>query len=644
MVVSKSLYFLILFNVSSVLGNPLFAQTNNGLNNKTDCRAELDSILNYDFIFFDSDFERTIELTSKGIGLARQCGDSVEVARLSTIQGRAYVFSGNYSQGLFCLQKSEMLAREFGSDIELAHSLLNQGNIFYFNDQFVEAIPVYQQVLPLALECKDSTLIAGAYHNIGICYKSVGHIDTAFYFFGQTLQIVEAQGDSNRIMYTIANIADNYFDAGEYNEALQCLQKAIVDDGKYLSKPIYSYAFVNLGKTYFHLNDLEKGEYYLEKGLNMAQELNSMVIQYEACRSISDLSAYKNDFKKSHKYAVKALVLKDSLNQKEMANKLAIMRVEHESEKRDQELKYLRIEKELADAETKRWSVQRNFALLIILLLIIIVGLIINRYQVQKKFNVRLRKEVELKTSELENALEKVERSDKLKTQFLQNMSHEVRTPLNAIHGFSGLLNEVSDRNNLMNDYIHVITKNADYLLEVFDNVTDLSRLENDDFSFYLEDVNIIKVVKSLNEKFIARAIEKYKGKVFVKLILGEGIDENFMARTDKKNLYKMLYMLMDNALKATSDGEIELQVSLDGEFITFQVSDTGIGIPKIYQKEVFYKFRKINLSSKQYLRGAGLGLAICRLMVDKMKGQLWLESEEGAGCKFFIKVPINIQ
>ena len=226
-------------------------------------------------------------------------------------------------------------------------------------------------------------------------------------------------------------------------------------------------------------------------------------------------------------------------------------------------------------------------------------------------------------------ARDKAEELDRLKSAFLANMSHEIRTPLNAIVGFSSLLAETDSRNERQ-EYIKIVQENNELLLQLISDILDLSKIEAGTFNFVYTNVDVnetcAEIIKSMSMK-VSKGVE---------LIFEEPLPECYLY-TDKNRFTQVISNFINNALKFTQQGCITLgyeQVS--HQKIKFYVRDTGMGIPEEKQKSVFERFVKYN----PFIQGTGLGLSICHMIVEHLKGEIGVNSEEGKGSTFWFTLP----
>ena len=225
---------------------------------------------------------------------------------------------------------------------------------------------------------------------------------------------------------------------------------------------------------------------------------------------------------------------------------------------------------------------------------------------------------------ELEAARIKAEESDRLKSAFLANMSHEIRTPLNAIVGFSKLVID-AECTNEKEQYAEIIERNSEILLNLFNDILDLSSLEADSLSFNIRPIKLIDICLQLEQQFC------YKVKNGTKLILDD-VDTELYVSGDWNRIIQIISNLLSNAAKFTPKGEIHFGYREKEDFVEFYVKDSGIGIPAERVATIFQRFGKIN----DFVQGTGLGLTLCRMLVEKMGGRIWLRSQEGKGSRFY--------
>lgn len=245
---------------------------------------------------------------------------------------------------------------------------------------------------------------------------------------------------------------------------------------------------------------------------------------------------------------------------------------------------------------------------------------------------------------QLVKAKEKAEESDKLKSAFLSNMSHEIRTPMNAIIGFTEILLRPDLPIEKKERFTALIKKRSLDLLQIIEDILDISRLEIGQMKVNLSEINISYLLKEFFDFYRSKALTS-ENVEHLELILTIDPDlRNKKIKTDSQRLKQVLSNLLDNAFKFTRTGTIEIGCNLNADReLLFYVKDTGIGISAENQQKIFDRFRQVEetLLSRQY-GGTGLGLSIAKGIVILLDGSIWVESALGMGTTFFFTLPYH--
>lgn len=250
----------------------------------------------------------------------------------------------------------------------------------------------------------------------------------------------------------------------------------------------------------------------------------------------------------------------------------------------------------------------------------------------KKELEERLRKsEEESRLAELEKL--KAQEADKLKSAFLANMSHEIRTPLNAIIGFSSLLLDSEDLEE-RKTFSEIISKNNDLLLRLITDILDFSKIESGALEYNIAPANIKEIV---SEQYKVHSLKIPQN---ISLIYDIDSLPDVIIHTDQKRVTQVLSNLITNAIKFTRQGSITLSYKQTDREVTIEVTDTGIGIPSNKQKAIFDRFVKLD----SFQQGTGLGLTICKTIVEALKGKIGMHSALGAGSCFWFTLPCQIE
>lgn len=246
------------------------------------------------------------------------------------------------------------------------------------------------------------------------------------------------------------------------------------------------------------------------------------------------------------------------------------------------------------------------------------IRLIIRRIEKQKRLKICREKE-------------KAEKESLLKSKFIANIDHEIRIPLNAITGFSDLICDAQSPKEKQ-EFAKIISANSQLLLQIIDDVLDMTKIEAGTIDLSYSDVDINKLLSDIQKQFIKLnnnpKVKIYFTNKFPKMVLF----------TDKYRIKQVMSNFLNNALKFTKEGEITFGYRLYRRQPYFFVKDTGIGIPENKIEDVFKRFIRLNRQT----RGIGLGLPICRVIIERLKGSIGVHSEENVGSEFWFRLPAS--
>ena len=232
------------------------------------------------------------------------------------------------------------------------------------------------------------------------------------------------------------------------------------------------------------------------------------------------------------------------------------------------------------------------------------------------------------RSNELIEAKQRAEEADRMKSVFLANMSHEIRTPLNAIVGFSEIIALTEDEVEKA-EYLNIIQKNSNLLLQLINDILDLSRIESGKSEMNFQLVEMTGLIDEVEK------VHRLKMKTAIRLNVIRP-DEEIWIMVDRNRITQVLFNFLSNAIKNTHEGAITLGLEVCGEWLKVYVTDTGCGIAKEKLPLIFNRFEKLN----DFVQGTGLGLPICQSIVERLGGKISVESEVGVGSTFVMTLP----
>ena len=252
--------------------------------------------------------------------------------------------------------------------------------------------------------------------------------------------------------------------------------------------------------------------------------------------------------------------------------------------------------------------------------------------------------EKEKRAAELVIAKEHAEQSDRLKSAFLANMSHQIRTPMNGVLGFASILKEADLSGEEQQQYLELMEQSGVRMLNIINDIVDISKIESGLTEVHLRESNINEQIDYIHT-FFKPEMDKKRIRFYSKKALPE---KEAVIETDREKIFAILTNLVKNAIKYTDEGSIEFGYTMKKEkqttVLEFFIKDTGIGILKDRQEAIFERFIQADITDKMARQGAGLGLSISKAFVELLGGRIWVRSEEGKGSVFYFTIPYKSQ
>jgi signal transduction histidine kinase/Tfp pilus assembly protein PilF len=585
--------------------------------------------------------ESTIFFSDVAIGKSLLINDSVRLSRSLNRKAIAYYFMEDYSMALNYYFNALQISEKLQLPENIASDYNNMGLVLLKLDIFNEALNHFRRAAKMLKTSTRIDLQARVYDNIGIAHFSLGNYDSSLIWFRKSLLINKEIGQKSTLASNIKNVGNVLRVQKDFETSLLHYQMAIttydsLGDKKEVAEILNSMAFCHL-----ELGRFEAAKNNLERARNTIISSGSSKLLLDNILIYSKYYEKRGDKSRALEQLQSYLVKRDSMYMNDRFRNYEQLRVLAETNEKVKGMDLLKAMNRIQRETITNQRVIQYGTIALLILLVTILLLVVQMLRTKTRNNTILEQLVEERTKELKKAKEVAERSDEQKTAFLTNISHEVRTPMNAIVGFSELILKTSYSEQERNDILWNIKTSTLRLLTLFEKISHLAQLENSFSSdVKLKKTNLEEILQPLFSKYQTR-ISDCKLSVSLEYSIDAALKgkELLLARN---NIEVIVDELLDNATKFTHKGSIDYGVRANDQRLFFFVKDTGEGIQPEQLDSVFDKFTKFLPSHCSLCDGAGIGLAIVKKNLELIDGQITIESQKGKGTIVSFDVPFQ--
>jgi len=559
-------------------------------------------------------------------------------AILNTLKDRESAIEKlNAAKGLFEEMKDTMGIAMVYNDL---------GSTQYIMGDTITALQSHLTAARLRKHSKEYNGLGASYNYIAQIYLHEGDHKNAINYLMLASDAFNNASNMQGIMTTSIEMSEVYHDKNSHDSALIWLDKA-----EKLATNIMNYQgliniYSNRGEIRFHEQNYKQAISDFQYALSIALQQNNLKQIFQLYSFLAEVSQAMGNYKDAYNYQSVAVQYKDSVDAN--ANLRAAFQLDLEYNYSKEKIKEeLEQEKKdaLSKAEISKQETQKKLYFAgVVMFLIISMGLF-SRLRYIRKSSRALKEQKEKAEKQrmiADTERERATQSEKVKEQFLANMSHEIRTPMNAIKGMTDIIMR-NPHPKSQDKYLEAIRQSSESLLVILNEILDLSKLDAGKIELERIPFNPITIVNNLKSFIQYKSDEK--GLKFI-----THIDQNVPSNIcgDPTRINQILVNLVNNAVKFTEKGSVRLDVLAkktedNVAVLQFKVSDTGIGISKEKTDSIFDAFTQAESDTTRKYGGSGLGLSICKQLVDLYNGSITLESKKGVGSTFVVEIPFMI-
>ena len=619
----------------------------------------------YEFV----DLAKSRALSDEAVSLA-------ENSNLPSLKGLAYrsmasVYrvSGDYSSSLK-LDNMSLESSILSKDSSMIASAYNNvAHDYHDLGEYDESYYYFTQGYKFAQAAKDSFIMAVTIHNVGRVFKELGQYNRALDHLQISQRMSRQIKDREGEPYSLDEIGDVLLRQGNYDSALATLFAALKEGRKlqltgllpktmssiaktYMQKGEYenslkyydtTYTLYSSNKDNYGLAEIElgRGDVYqkqhryddalesVNKSLSQAKKLNARILEIQCFNQLSSLWEMKGDHKKSLAYYKRFKQLEDTLFSQDMQAKLLRDQIRFETESKDSQIAALSQQQESTEGALKRKEFVQNILVVVMALSGILLFSVYRSGQRRRQINallVRHQKETEKRSEELE-------RLNQVKDKFFSIISHDLRSPINALSGLLDLLDKGAVSSSELPKHIKELKTRFNHTRALLNNLLDWTLLQMDKLNLQKGKIDLKKLVDE-NIQLLADTPGK-------EISLVNEVAPNTIGYADSNTINLVIRNLITNAIKFTNDkGEVKVNAVAQGNEWVVSVKDNGVGMATEVLRILFDKTSPYTTRGTANEKGTGLGLILCKEFVEKNGGRIWVESAEDYGSTFYFTLP----
>ena len=616
-----------------------------------------------------SNISKSRELAESALKIAEAKNLRREKIRSYQNIGALYSISGDYSTALRYDNLSLSNSIEGGDSANLSIDFNNVAIDYYDLGEYDEAYYYFTQSYRTAKAIDDSLRMTIAIHNVGRVFKELGQYDRSLEHLNLSLKTSKEIGDIEGTPYSLDEIGDVMIRKGEYDSALTVLLHSLSLTRQQNIQVLEPKTLTKLATAYLHLKnyknalayydttyrshqqtgnkfgiaevELGRGLVYMEQrryddamksinnSLALAKESNARILEIRGYHTLSGLYELKNDFKRSLAYFKQFKQLEDSLFSQDMQEKLLLDQLRFQTEDKDTEIAALNQERNIKDDTIKKQEFIRNILVVVMALSVILLATVYRSGQRRRQINTLLLRHQQ----EMETRSEELERLNQVKDKFFSIISHDLRSPINALAGLLDLLDKGAVKPEELSRHIHELKSRFNHTRTLLNNLLDWTLLQMDKLSLQATRIDIHKMVEE-NIQLLGSVPNK-------QIEIHNKVPSNTIGFADSNTINLVIRNLMTNAIKFTNDGgEVVISTADQDTEWLIVVTDNGVGIDDDVLKILFDKTAPYTTRGTANEKGTGLGLILCKEFVEKNGGKISVQSRVGKGSKFSFTVP----
>jgi len=588
-----------------------------------------------------NNYEKAIEHYLKAADKFKSIQDTVQMATTYINLGRIHRNISSYDKALRYYLQAIRFLKQGNNKETLANAYNETGIIHLTMDDYDKALEYYEKALQLFEELGQTELVAMVYNNIGIIYDDQGNNKQALEYYQKSLETDQKANDISGMASSLNNIGLIHFELEEYSQALEFLNRSLKHAQELNDKHKIANTNNNIGEVLIETGDFQKAHEAISTGLELSTEIHANRYKNESYELFAKLYEAQGDYSKALNYFKKHHALNDTIFSQEKQNRISEIQIKYETERKEKEIELLKKDNQINKLEIKRQKNFRNYAAIFAILVLALAILAYNRFNLKKK-NARILEkknrqlsEANLKLQDSENNLRELNAT---KDKFFSIIAHDLKNPFHALFGFSEeMYKNVNhlDKNEIR-EYGKAIFEASQNLYNLLQNLLKWSRTQLGSIVLKPQQLPLRPTTEEIISLLKINADEK-------NIRIDNEITPHMKAYVDQNVFDTVMRNLLSNAIKFTdSGGQVKIRAEKENGQTFVSLTDTGRGIPKSHLKNLFSVNNNLSTQGTSNEQGTGLGLILCKELIEKSHGQIWAHSKPGKGSTFSFSLPLQ--
>lgn len=629
-----------------------------------------------------NNYNKSIEYSTRLFNIYQTKNNEIEAGEALQMIARNYYSGSNYIESKDYYERALDIFKKNQHFEGIATTLHEMASILGHWGEYDEALNKNQEALRFWEEINDKVGIASAYNGIGRIYEELGDNDNAFDYYRRSLNIYQELDKSSEIVTTTLHLGDIYLKRKLHDKALEyyfraeligkeisnnnkvnanilgSIGEAYNDKGDYLKaldyiqksanilkgmgdKMMLSKSYTQLGLIYSNVLDYQKSLAYFMQGLEIAEEINFKYQINECNLYLSEVYEVMGHYAKSLDHYKRYIQGKDDISSEQKKQTIAELQTKYQLEKKEKENERLRHDDQLNNVQIQTQQIAIGLVLFILLGTFVLSMVFRKRYQQNQKLNIQMalkNREIEEQQKNVEKLNIDLQEANATKDKFFSIVAHDLKNPFSSLLVLSQLL--IDDYDILSNEerkqFIEQINSAAENTYSLLQNLLEWARTQSGRTTINKEEIKLDKILHEALS--VLKPIAKNK-----KIALRTHIPTNSIAWADKNMISTVMLNLISNAVKFTNQkGSIDISATYSNKHVEVEIADSGVGISKENLDKLFKPDIKFHTVGTDREKGTGLGLILCKEFIEKNNGEIWVESKEGAGSKFYFSLPVS--